>query len=293
MIVRIRQLVESKTFQYLVLILIVISSIAVAIEVDPAVDELTPQLVRIRTLITALFVIEIGLKLLANWPRPWRFFHDPWHIFDFVVVGLCVIPGMVATAPVLRLGRMLRALRMITILPELRLIVSALMNSLPRVSYVGLLLFLHFFVYSVLGVTLFGKNDPGHFGSLLRAALTLFSVITLEGWVELMYTQMLGSAEHASNLPMTGALSHAEPLWAPLFFVTFILLGTMIIMNLFVGVIVNGVQEASDDNKLTLADRERAKQTAANSSTDRLASLEEKLSGILDEVKELRQSANK
>ena len=111
--------------------------------------------------------------------------------------------------------------------------------------------------------------------------------------MELMYTQMLGSAEHASNLPMTGALSHPEPLWAPLFFVTFILLGTMIIMNLFVGVIVNGVQEASDENKLTLADRERANQTASYSSTDRLASLEEKLSGILDEVKELRQSANK
>ena len=291
MIALLQRLVASRAFQYLILILIVISAISVGIEVDPVAESVTPQLIRLRNLITALFLIEIGLKLVAEWPRPWRFFRDPWQVFDFVVVGMCVIPGLAATAPVLRLGRILRALRMITILPELRTIVSALMNSLPRVSYVGLLLFLHFFVYSVLGVGLFGKNDPGHFGSLLRAALTLFSVITLEGWVELMYTQMLGSADHASNLPMLGAVSHAEPVWAPLYFVTFILLGTMIIMNLFVGVIVNGVQEASDESKDERENGQPVKQTVPSANPERLAMLEEKLSGVLEEVKELRKHA--
>lgn len=293
MIRNIQRIVGSKAFQYLVLVLIVVSSIAVAIEVDHAADHLAPHLVQIRNLITVLFVIEILLKLLAQWPKPWRFFYDPWHIFDFVVVALCIVPGVSATASVLRLGRMLRALRMITVLPELRLIVSALLRSLPRVSYVGLLLFLHFFVYAVIGVMLFGKNDPGHFGSLLRTALTLFSVITLEGWVELMYTQMLGSVEHASNLPLPGAIPTAEPIWAPIYFVTFILLGTMIIMNLFVGVIVNGIEEASDEYKRSEENAKRQAELAQQTPSAQLAGIEDKLTSLLEEVRTISQSIPK
>lgn len=97
------------------------------------------------------------------------------------------------SASVIRLARILRALRMITVLPRLRLLVSALLELIPSLGYVGVLLGLHFYIYSVIGTVTFGKNDPIRFGSLHATAATLFQVLTLEGWNDVRDTQVLGS----------------------------------------------------------------------------------------------------
>jgi len=158
-------------------------------------------------------------------------------VFDFAVTAICLLPLDAKFAQVLRLGRVARSLRLVTALPRLQLIVGALLRSLPSFGWITLLLFTLLYAYSVMGVFLFGENDPERFGSLWSSMLTMFSVLTLEGWFDVMQDQMRG-------LPRAdGSEPDAQPIVSPLFFVSFILSGTMIFLNLLVGVIVNSMSE--------------------------------------------------
>ena len=122
-------------------------------------------------------------------------------------------------------------------------------------GYVGMLLFLLFYIYAVMGTFLFGGNDPMHFGSLQAAMLSLFRIVTLEDWTDIMYIQMHGSASYAIEGFAGVAQSRAMPVTAVLYFVSFVLLGTMVMLNLFIGVIMNGMNEARSEDEL----RERKK----------------------------------
>ena len=214
--------------------------------------------------ILGFFVLELLLRIAAQGRRPWRFFLDPWNCFDAVIVGVCLLPFHTEFAAVLRLVRVLRVLRLVTAVPRLQLLVGALIKSVPSMSYVALLLTLLFYVYAVAGVALFGAGDPGHFGTLGRAGLTLFQVVTMEGWTDLMHAQFEAYPERA--VPV-------------LYFLTFILIGTMIILNLFIGVIVNGMDEARQE----MADEERERHQAATGRTtegDDVATLREQLAAM-------------
>ena len=207
--------------------------------------------------VLGLFIAELALRIAAQGRRPWRFFLDPWNCFDAVIVGVCLMPFQTEFAAVLRLVRVLRVLRLVTAVPRLQLLVGALIKSVPSMSYVALLLALLFYVYAVAGVALFGAGDPAHFGTLPRAGLTLFQVVTMEGWTELMHVQF-------EVYP-----GRAVPV---LYFLTFILIGTMIILNLFIGVIVNGMDEARQE----MADEERERhlaQTGRTTAGDDVAAL--------------------
>ena len=156
------------------------------------------------------------------------------------------------SASVVRLARILRAMRMITVLPRLRLLVSALLKSIPSLGYIGILLGLHFYIYSVIGTIAFGKNDPIRFGSLHATATTLFQVLTLEGWNDVRDTQVMGSDvtyDDAWKTLTPSRSSRAQPAVATAYFMTFILLGTMIMLNLFTGVIISSMEEAQDEAK--------------------------------------------
>jgi voltage-gated sodium channel len=159
------------------------------------------------------------------------------------VTVLCVLPLNSNFVQVLRLGRVARSLRLVSALPRLQMIVGALLRSLPSFGWITLLLFTMLYTYSVMGVHLFGANDPEHFGSLWSSLLTMFGVLTLEGWLDLMRDQMNG-------LPKPdGSPGIASPIAAPVFFVTFIMTGTMIFLNLLVGVIVNSMSELPDGER--------------------------------------------
>ncbi len=214
--------------------------------------------------ILGLFVLELVLRIAAQGRRPWRFFLDPWNCFDAVIVGVCLLPFHTEFAAVLRLVRVLRVLRLVTAVPRLQLLVGALIKSVPSMSYVALLLTLLFYVYAVAGVALFAAGDPDHFGTLGRAGLTLFQVVTMEGWTDLMHAQF--AAYPGRVVPV-------------LYFLTFILIGTMIILNLFIGVIVNGMDEARQE----MADEERERHQAETGRTtagDDVATLREQLAAM-------------
>lgn len=198
-----------------------------------------------------VFVVEIGLKIAACGARPWRYFLSAWNIFDFLIVASCLLPIGSQYGTVFRMARLVRTLRLVTLLPKLQLLVSTLLKSIPSLGYIGILLGLHFYMYAVLGTFVFGTNDPVRFGNLHRSFLTLFQVLTLEGWNDVLATQYLGSDIHYEEawrtLSVGPRTSEGQPLVASLYFVTFIMLGTMIMLNLFTGVIINAMEEASNE----------------------------------------------
>ena len=252
------RIVGSKGFQRLVIMAIVLSAVLVGLETSPAIlAKWGEGLKRMDRLLVLLFAVEIFMRLLSYGRGVGRFFSDPWNVFDFAVVSACLMPASPQYLVVLRLFRILRVLRLVTTIPKLQLLVGALFKSIPSMGYVVILLAVHFYIYAVLGTFLFATNDVSHFGSLGSSALTLFQVVTLEGWVEVMAAQQT-----------------AFPFIAPLYFISFIVFGTMIILNLFIGVVVNSMTEMQEeleaqDTPVT-SKTIQAEITALRSSVDKL-----------------------
>ncbi len=222
-----RLVAENRFFQPSVLALILGNALLMGLETSPAlVAAHGAVFVGLHALVQALFVLEISLRLLAFWPRPAAFFRDGWNVFDFTIVAFSLLPQSGPLATLARLARLLRAARLATALPELRLIVSTMLRSIPSLGHVLVLLALLLYVYGVLGVQLFREADPQHWGSLGRAVLTLFQVLTLEGWVELMAT---------ASQAYDGA-------W--LFFASYIVLAVFVVVNLFIAVVINNLEAA-------------------------------------------------
>lgn len=236
-----QRITESPGFRRLIIAIILLAAVVVGLETDRGLMERYGGVLRaIDRLILGVFVVEILLKLAAQAPRPWRYFRDPWNVFDFLIVAVCLLPMQAEFAAVLRLARVLRVLRLVTALPKLQLLVGALLKSIPSMGYVGVLLSLLFYIYAVSGVFFFGEADPAHFGTLGKALLTLAGVITLEGWTDLMY----------GLLDPDAAVSKAKVI---AYFLSFVLFGTMIMLNLFIGVIMNSMQEMQEEKEAALA----------------------------------------
>lgn len=256
-----QKIVDAPWFTRLILTVIILAGILVGLETDAAFRERwAGPLAWANFLILVIFVLEIGLKLLARSPRFWTFFQDPWNVFDFLIVAVCVLPLDSDYITVLRLLRLLRVLRLIRAVPRLQVIVGALLKSIPSMFYVSSLLLLFFYVYAVAATFLFGANDPVHFRTLTMSLLTLFRVVTLEDWTDVMYINMYGCDAYGyEGAREMCTAPEAAPLLASLFFVSFVLLGTMVILNLFIGVIMTGMEEASREAGLQqdLASRSR------------------------------------
>lgn len=246
---QLKRLAELPAFQNFITFVIVLAGVLIGVETYPdIVHHYHGLLHTLDKIILGIFIFEIAVKMGAEGSRPWRFFNDPWNVFDFIVVAATFIPGAGQYAVVLRLARLLRVLRLLRALPQLQLLVGALLKSIPSMFYVTILLLLSFYVYAVAGVFIFGANDPHYFGSLQVALLTLFRVVTLEGWTEILYIQYYGCDVFGyEGREALCTAPQAMPLVATAYFVSFVLLGTMIILNLFVGVIMNGMEAAHEE----------------------------------------------
>ncbi len=210
-------------------------------------------------LILGIFVCEAVIKILAEGKKPLNYFRNPWNAFDFFIVSACLLEPFVqvggAFLPVLRLARILRVLRLVTAIPKLQLLVSCLLKSLPSMFYVSILLFLLFYIYGTMAVFFYGDNDPIHFRNLQTSILSLFRVVTLEDWTDVMYINMYGSDQYGysqEDITHWSPLSTASPLGAALFFVSFVLIGTMIVLNLVIGVIMNSMEESNAEMAIRL-----------------------------------------
>ena len=288
-----RKIVDSKLFQYFIVGVILGAGVVVGLETYPGIVENSGGLLHLLDrIILYIFVIEILFKIAAKGSKPWEFFYDGWNVFDFIIVAVCFLPVGGAYIAVLRLARILRVFRLVSALPKLQILVGALLKSIPSMSYVAVLLFLLFYIYAVIGTFMFGQNDPMHFGSLEATMMTLFKTITLEGWIDFMNTQVFGSDVYGyENFPDAARIPSAHPIAAPIYFVTFILLGTMIMLNLFIGVIINGMVETHEEEEIK--EIAKIRETLKNITLeDEINLISEDLNKINDNLKLLKNRLN-
>jgi voltage-gated sodium channel len=223
-----RRIADSSIFQNFILVVIGLASILVGLETFDGVTEQYHDLfTMLDGILLAIFTIEVAIRILAYGSRPWEFFRDRWNVFDFLTVAIFYIPFIGSEVALLRLARVVRMLRLVKAVPGLRMLVVALVHSLPSIGYIGLLLLIEVYVYAVIGSFLFGESDPEHFANFAVAMQTLMQVITFDDWANIMKAQ-------------------ENQVAAVAYFVSFILLGTMVILNLFIGVIMEGFTSARE-----------------------------------------------
>ncbi len=216
-----------RMFEPFIVACILINGVILGLETSRTVmDGFGDWLVWGNRLILLVFIVEAVLKITAVAPRLKLYFGDGWNLFDFTVVVLSLIPATGELAMVARLARLLRVLRLVSTIPELRLIVSTLVRSIPSMGHVLMLMGIIFYIYAVAGFHLFHEHDPQHWGSLGISLLTLFRVVTLEDWTDVMYTAM-----------------DLHP-WMWIYFVSFVVCGTFVVINLFIAVVLNNLEEA-------------------------------------------------
>ncbi len=290
---RLAQLVDSKPFKRIVLILILFAAALVGLETSPELMASHGKLLKtMDRVVVWLFALEALVKMAAHGRRFYRYFLDPWNVFDFVIVVVCFLPLQSQYAAVLRLARVLRTLRLVSGIPKLQLLVGSLLKSMPAMVYVGALLGIMFYVYAVLGVFLFGANDPVHFRDLPKALLTLFRVVTLEDWTDVMYIQMYGSDQYdfpPQDRQRFEFESRGRPLVGALYFVSFVLLGTMIMLNLFIGVVIKSMEEAEDEQNR--AKREKSLHADGHlTAAEELVLMEERVDELASQVRSVRHA---
>jgi voltage-gated sodium channel len=288
---QLRVIANSPKFQNFITWVIIFAGVLVGAETYPGLmAEHGGFLHALDQLVLWIFVAEIAIKMGAEGNRPWRFFRDSWNVFDFMIVAAAFLPVGAQYVTVLRLARLLRVLRLVRALPKLQLLVSALLKSIPSMGYVSLLLFLLFYVYGVGGVFLFSENDPVHFRNLQISMVSLFRAVTLEDWTDLMYIQMYGCANYGYDGNPLCTASAAYPVGGALFFISFVLLGTMIVLNLFIGVIMNGMTEAQKDADLE-SERLRIESGAKATLNEELLALEKQLAELQLSVQKMAHRA--
>jgi len=226
-----RSLVGARAFQRFITAVIIVAGALVGLETSSAVMAAYGGVVHaLDKLVLAIFTAEILVRMIAEAPRPWRYFKDPWNCFDFAIVMGALLPFVSNYVTVLRLFRLLRVLRLVRAVPRLQVLVGALLHSLPSMAYVILLLSLLFYIYGVAGVFFFGPYSPQYFGDLGTAFLTLFQMVTLEDWVEILQT----------------VRPHVPDVLSVTYFVSFIVIGTMVMLNLVIGVVLEGMKDAQN-----------------------------------------------
>lgn len=222
-----KRLSESAWFGRVVMAVILFNAVLIGVESSrEMMAKHGPLLLSIGRVLQGIFVVEILIRLIAHYPRVDRFFKSGWNVFDFCVVAITLLPAAGPLAGVARLARVLRVLRLITAWPELRLIVSTMLRSIPSMGHVILLLTLLIYVYAVLGVQFFGERQPEAFGSLGQACLSLFVILTLEGWADVQ----AASLEYAP--------------WAWIYYGSFVVVAVFVVINLFIAVVTNNLQQA-------------------------------------------------
>lgn len=298
------EIAQSPVFQNLVLVAIVFASILVGIETYDTIAARHATLFNVLDhLILWLFIAEAVIKIGAEGRRPWRYFQSSWNLFDFAIVIALLLPIDDQYFVVLRTIRLLRVLRLLSALPDLQVVIRALFKSIPSMGYIGFILFLVFYIYGVAATYLFGANDPIHFGSLQIALLSLFRVVTLEDWTDVMYIAMQGCDRYGyGGVEDLCTAPAAHPWLGAIFFVSFVVLGGMVVVNLFVGIIVSNTAtsfeelNAEEAAEIEAAIREQEAHLSSQigdqslSIQKRLTSIQESLAQIQKQLQETPRS---
>ena len=221
-------IVFNPKIQYAILVLIVLNALSLGLETINGLSAQTKQLLEdFDTFALYVYVIELTLKHIA---QGFKFWKDGWNIFDFVIVAIAFIPAG-SSLSVFRGLRILRVLRLVSTIRPLKIIVVSLLKAIPSIGWLILLVLINIYLYAVIGTNFFGERFPEFFGSLENSFFTLFQIMTLESW-------SMGIAR-----PILQEFDYAY-----VYFVSFILINTFVMLNLFVGVIVNAMSNIDNEN---------------------------------------------
>ncbi|MEM7400398.1 MAG: ion transporter [Pseudomonadota bacterium] len=219
--------VANKWFDRIIIALIIVNAAILGLETSPELNSKYGSLFHFfNQFILGIFILEAVIKITAVAPQISKYFKNGWNLFDFSIIVFSLIPATGQFAMIARLARLLRVLRLISALPELRLIVSTLLRSIPGMANVMLLMSVIFYIYAIMGFHLFHEHDPTHWRNVGISLLTLFRIATLEDWTDVMYAGM-----------------ELSP-YAWMYFVSFVVLGTFVIINLFIAIVINNLDEA-------------------------------------------------
>ncbi len=229
---RLERLRANKIFETFIIGVIIASALLIGAKTYEASSQFDQLLVWLDAGVTLLFLFEILVRMAAE-KRLLNFFRSGWNVFDFVIVVASLVPindsEMVLIA---RLLRVFRVLRLVSLIPELRILLAALVKSIPRMGYVALLMFIIFYIYAAIGSFLFNAVDPVLWGNISIAMLTLFRVATFEDWTDVMYDTM-----------------EVYP-YSWVFYLTFIFLTAFVFLNMMIGIVLDVMQKESAAEEL-------------------------------------------
>jgi voltage-gated sodium channel len=260
---RLHDFIERPAVQHGIIGLILVNAVLLGVETSATVMASAGELIQLMDqLILALFVIELTVRIYAHRLAFWR---DPWSLFDFSVVAIALIPASGPFA-VLRALRVLRVLRLLSMVPSMRRVVGALLAAIPGLGSIALVLMILYYVFAVIATNLFAASHPEWFGTIGHSFYTLFQIMTLESW----------------SMGIVRPIMETYPFaWA--LFIPFILVATFTILNLFIAIIVNAMQNFSENEHPETFDNRLQPHETANSD------LQEELSALRIEIRELKE----
>ena len=255
-------IVNARWFQSLVVAVIVANAVALGLQTYERVPgELHRIIDPLDSWFLGFFVVELFIRLAAYRFRGLSFLRDPWNAFDAIVILAGLLPIWQWNATALRMVRLARIARLAQVMPDFRVLVDGLRRAaMPALSLLALTALLCY-LYAVVGYIIFHETAPEYFGNLGEGMLTLFTLLTLEGWNEIMYV-----------------LRDASP-WALPYVISFILLGTYVVINLVIGIVINALEIAYKERDRDLADDTELADTI-NELQDVIDKLERKLAGL-------------
>jgi voltage-gated sodium channel len=258
---RCKALIANPAFDTVILGVIVINAVVLGLETFAGLSGRYHGLFSaLNNIILGIYVVELLIRLTAFRWNARAFGEDKWNIFDFIVVVASFVPWLRENAMLLRLVRVARIVRVIRFLPDLRVIVGAIGRSVPGVASLAAATLLLIYIYGMIGWVLFAEHDPEHYGNIGHAMLTMFLMLTVENLVD--------------NIAMGQEISH----WTVVFFISYTVIAAFLIFNLFIGIVLNSMEEARS------ADR------AEHEKDDLLARLRAARAALEDAERELQKT---
>ena len=249
---RCRALVSRPAFEPAVLVLILINAVVLGLNTFSGVAAGNRRPFELAySIILAAYIVELLIRFTAVGWSPRAFAADKWNVFDLLVIAVVFVPGVQRTVMVVRLIRLLRIVRVIRFLPDLHVIVVAIAKSIRGMASLAAATALLLYIYAMLGWVFFAAEDPKHYGNVGQAMLTMFVMLTLENLPE--------------NVEMGQRVSH----WSILFFISYVLIMSFLIFNMFIGIVIGAMEEArSSDDAIRPKDDLRARLRAARSALE-------------------------
>lgn len=223
-----------------------------------------------------VFVVELVIRIAADGFRLRRFFANGWNIFDFFVVAICFVPGISTSTSALRIVRLLRVSRLLRSMPDIQVLMRGLRRAAPPAISLLALTVLMCYLYAIVGWMLFAGRTPegmrGYFDNVGEAMLTLFELLTLEGWNQTLHD-----------------LRQVSP-WALPFVVSFLLIGTYIVVNLVVGIVITSLDQAYEERDKAVREAELAAEGDAASIGATMHELRNQLEKLELQLKQVKQA---